>query len=84
MVILQRIRGVFAAATPLALFLAGTVVLALWLGYQALDAAMSHRRTAEAVLSDYARISATEMAGVIIPSPYKRAAPNKPRMRTRL
>lgn len=40
-------------------------MLAGWLGYQALDAELSHRRTAEAVLSDYARIAATEMARVV-------------------
>jgi signal transduction histidine kinase len=50
--------------SPLALFLGGTLVLAGWLGYQAFDAAVSHRRTAEAVLSDYALISATEMARI--------------------
>ena len=49
-------------ATRIAPFLIGTVVLALWLGYQALDAALSHRRIAEAVLFDYAQISATAMA----------------------
>jgi signal transduction histidine kinase len=50
------------AFTPLGVFLVATLALALWLGYQALDAAASHRRTAEAVLRDYALISATEMA----------------------
>ena len=49
-------------STPLGVFLIATLALALWLGYQALDAASSHRRTAEAVLRDYALISATEMA----------------------
>lgn len=39
-----------------------TVGLAGWLGYQAFDAAASHRRTAEAVLRDYAEISASELA----------------------
>jgi signal transduction histidine kinase len=43
-------------------FLVATLALALWLGYQAFDAASSHRRTAEAVLRDYALISATELA----------------------
>lgn len=61
----HRFRSSFAMVTPLAVFLVGTLVLAGWLGYQALDAAVSHRRTAEAVLSDYARISATEMARVV-------------------
>ena len=50
--------------TPLAIVIAGTIVLAIWLGSQAFAAAASHRRTAEAVLSDYARISASEMARI--------------------
>ncbi len=62
--ILRQLRRPFQRATPVAVFLLGTLVLAGWLGYQALDAAVSHRRTAEAVLSDYARIAATEMARV--------------------
>ena len=53
-----------AGSTPLTLFLLVTLALAVWLGYQALDAAASHRRTAEAVLRDYAGISATELARV--------------------
>jgi len=44
----------------LALFLLLTLALSIWLGYQALDAARSHRRTAEGVLSDYAGIAAGE------------------------
>lgn len=44
-------------------FLVVTLVLALWLGWQALDAATSHRRTVEATLADYASISAWELAG---------------------
>jgi signal transduction histidine kinase len=50
------------ALTPLGVFLVATLALALWLGYQALDAASSHRRTAQEVLRNYALISATEMA----------------------
>lgn len=61
----RYVRQAVTGATPIALFMLGTVVLAGWLGYQALDAAVSHRRTAEAVLSDYARISATEMARIV-------------------
>ena len=53
-----------AGSTPLTVFLLATLALAVWLGYQALDAAASHRRTAEAVLRDYAGISATELARV--------------------
>lgn len=51
-------------ANPLGLLLGVTLVLATWLGYQALDAATSQRRAAEAVLRDYALISATELARV--------------------
>jgi signal transduction histidine kinase len=43
-------------------FFVATLALALWLGYQALDAAASHRRTAEDVLRQFALISATELA----------------------
>ena len=43
-------------------FLLVTLGLSLWLGYQALDAGRSHRRTAEAVMSDYAGIAAWEYA----------------------
>lgn len=43
-------------------FLAATVVLAIWLGYQAADAARSHERAVEAALADYAGISAWELA----------------------
>jgi signal transduction histidine kinase len=46
-------------------FLGITLLLALWLGYQAVDAATSHRRTVEAALADYAGISAWEFAGVV-------------------
>jgi signal transduction histidine kinase len=53
-----------AGANPLGLLLGATLVLAAWLGYQALDAATSQRRTAEAVLRDYALISATELSRV--------------------
>ena len=51
-----------AETPPLAALLMATVGLAGWLGYQAFDAAASHRRTAEAVLRDYAEISASELA----------------------
>jgi len=43
-------------------FLLVTLGLSLWLGYQALDAARSHRRTAESVMADYAGIAAWEYA----------------------
>ncbi|MEX1256392.1 MAG: HAMP domain-containing sensor histidine kinase [Gemmatimonadota bacterium] len=57
-------RGPFRGATALGVFLLATLALAGWLGYQALDAAASHRRTAEAVLRDYAGIAAVELARV--------------------
>lgn len=44
----------------LAVFLLLTLVFSLWLGYQALDAARSHRRTAEGVLTDFAGIAVWE------------------------
>lgn len=40
-------------------FLSATLALSAWLGYQAADAAASHRRTAEGVLGDYAGIAAS-------------------------
>lgn len=50
-------------ATRLALgFLFGTVLLSVWLGFQAVLTARSHRRTAEGVLRDYARIAVSEFA----------------------
>ncbi len=46
---------------PLLLFfLLVTLGLSLWLGFQAVDAARSHRRTAEGVLRDYAEIAVAE------------------------
>jgi signal transduction histidine kinase len=62
--LIRSLRRRTGGATPLTVFLLVTVALAVWLGYQALDAAASHRRTAEAVLRDYAGISATELARV--------------------
>jgi len=44
----------------LAAFLVATLVLSAWLGFHAVDSARSHRRTAEAVLRDYAGIAASE------------------------
>jgi signal transduction histidine kinase len=52
----QRSKG----TSLLLVFLLGTLGLSLWLGYQALDAARSHRRTAEGVMADYAGIAAWE------------------------
>lgn len=55
----HRLRG----STLQAGFLAATVLLAVWLGYQAVDAARSHQRAVQAALADYAGISAYEFAG---------------------
>ena len=46
-------------------FLGATIVLALWLAYQAADAARSHERAVEAALADYAGISAWEFARAV-------------------
>jgi signal transduction histidine kinase len=62
--LIRWFRKPASGARPLTVFLLATLALAVWLGYQALDAAASHRRTAEAVLRDYAGISATELARV--------------------
>lgn len=53
---LQRASG----TNLLVVFLVVTLGLSLWLGFQALDAARSHRQTAEGVLTDYADIAALE------------------------
>ena len=60
----RSVRRLLAGATPLGAFLVATVVLAGWFAYEALNAVSSQRRTAEAVLQDYAEISATELASV--------------------
>ncbi|NJD10636.1 MAG: HAMP domain-containing histidine kinase [Gemmatimonadetes bacterium] len=39
-------------------FLAATLCLAVWLAYEAVDSARSHRETAEAVVRDYVRVAA--------------------------
>ena len=41
-------------------FLLATLGLSIWLGFQAVGAAQSHRRTAEGVLRDYAEIAVAE------------------------
>ena len=60
----RSFRRYITGATPLGLLLVATLGLAGWLGYQALDAAASQRPTAEAVLRDYAEISAWEFATI--------------------
>lgn len=57
----QRRRGALLQSG----FLIVTLVLALWLGYQAVDAAASHERTVDASLADYAGISAWEFAAAV-------------------
>jgi len=56
----ERFRAASSGYTVIALFLLTTLALAGWLGYQAFDAAAAERRTAEAVLRDYAGIAAVE------------------------
>ena len=46
----------------LVVFLLLTLGLSLWLGFQAVVAARSHRRTAEGILRDYADVAASEFA----------------------
>jgi signal transduction histidine kinase len=46
-------------------FLAATIILAIWLGYQAFDADRSHERAVQAALNDYAGISAWQLARVV-------------------
>ena len=59
----QRIRR--SRGTPIAALLVTALALVAWLGYEAVDSAASHRRTAEAVLRDYALVSATQLAGFV-------------------
>ena len=59
----QRIRR--SRGTPIAALFVTALALVAWLGYEALDSAASHRRTAEAVLRDYALVSATQFAGFV-------------------
>ena len=59
----QRIRR--SRGTPIAALLVTALALVALLGYEAVDSATSHRRTAEAVLKDYAAIAATQFAGFV-------------------
>ena len=59
----QRIRH--SRGTPIAALLVVALALVALLGYEAIDSAASHRRTAEAVLRDYALVSATQLAGFV-------------------
>lgn len=52
--------GASRGTTLPVVFLFATLGLSLWLGLQAVDAARSHRRTAEGVLADYAGIAVWE------------------------
>ena len=49
----------------MAVLLVIALALVAWLAYEAVDAARSHRRTAEGVLRDYALVSATQLALVV-------------------
>jgi signal transduction histidine kinase len=55
----KKIRSL-SGTRLLVLFLLVTLGLSLWLGFQALRAASSHRETAEGVLTDYADMAARE------------------------
>jgi len=55
----KKIRSL-SGTRLLVLFLLVTLGLSLWLGFQALHAARSHRATAEGVLTDYADMAALE------------------------
>ncbi len=61
----DSLKGRFRGTASLGAFLAATLALAAWLGYQAWDAALSQRRTAEAVLTDYAGIAAWEYSRAV-------------------
>ncbi|MGH7553347.1 MAG: hypothetical protein ACREMQ_10030, partial [Longimicrobiales bacterium] len=50
------------ATTWLVPFLAATLVLSLWLGYQSVDAMRSQRHAAESALREYARMAAWQYA----------------------
>ncbi|HTE45107.1 MAG TPA: HAMP domain-containing sensor histidine kinase [Gemmatimonadaceae bacterium] len=61
----RRLRGRGSNSMLLAALLAGTLVLATMLAYEAHDAARSHRATAERALHDYAAVAGWELvAGV--------------------
>jgi len=53
-------RGLRGRMPLLLFFLLVTLGLSLWLGFQAVVAARSHRRTAEGILRDYSEIAAWE------------------------
>jgi len=58
---MKQSRSRVRRGMPLLLFfLLVTLGLSLWLGFQAVGAARSHRRTAEGVLRDYAEIAVSE------------------------
>jgi signal transduction histidine kinase len=60
----RRRRPRLSATTWLVPFLAATLALAAWLGYQAQDAVRSHRSAAESALRDYAHMAAWEYSGL--------------------
>lgn len=62
----MKIRTTLPRGSTLqASFLAATVILTIWLGYQAADAARSHERAVEAALADYAGVAAWELARAV-------------------
>ncbi len=62
---LRSLRRLYTGGTLIAGLLVTAFGLVAWLGYEALDAAASHRRTAESVLRDYALVSATQLASSV-------------------
>jgi signal transduction histidine kinase len=60
----RRPGRALSATTWLVPFLAATLGLSLWLGWQALDAVRSHREAAESALRDYAQTAAWQYAGI--------------------
>lgn len=60
----ERRRRFLPGTTLLVPLLAATVVLALYLGFQALDSVRSHRDAAESALRDYGRMAAWQFAAI--------------------
>jgi signal transduction histidine kinase len=60
----ERRRRFLPGTTLLVPLLAATVILALYLGLQAIDSVRSHRDAAESALRDYGRMAAWQFAGV--------------------
>ena len=61
----DRRRRLLPGTTLLVPLLAATLGLALYLGWQAIDAVRSHRTAAESALRDYGRMAAWQYAGIV-------------------